>query len=102
VIEAAQVSPSHDGLEENPSRYDTVVVGSGFGGSIVALRLAEAGKSVLVLERGRRYRPGEFPRMVTDVGYLKPVVLVFQYVAGIPLDVMQQMDRLEEAFPLMG
>ncbi len=50
-----------------PTRYDAVVVGSGFGGSIAALRLAEAGKSVLVLERGRRYRPGEFPRDATDV-----------------------------------
>jgi cholesterol oxidase len=48
-------------------RYDVVVVGSGFGGSIVALRLSEAGKSVLVLERGRRYRPGEFPRDVRNV-----------------------------------
>ena len=51
-------------------RYDAVVVGSGFGGSIAALRLAEAGKSVCVLERGRRYRPGEFPRDVTDVDAL--------------------------------
>jgi cholesterol oxidase len=51
-------------------QYDAVVVGSGFGGSIAALRLAEAGKSVLVLERGRRYRPGEFPRDVTDVDRL--------------------------------
>jgi cholesterol oxidase len=47
------------------TRYDAVVVGSGFGGSISALRLAQAGKSVAVLERGRRYRPGEFPRDVT-------------------------------------
>jgi cholesterol oxidase len=46
-------------------RFDAVVVGSGFGGSISALRLAEAGKSVVVLERGKRYRPGEFPRDVT-------------------------------------
>lgn len=51
-------------------RYDVVVVGSGFGGSITALRLAEAGKSVLVLERGRRYPPGTFPRDVTDVDRL--------------------------------
>lgn len=50
--------------------FDAVVVGSGFGGSISALRLAEAGKSVLVLERGRRYGPGEFPRDVTDVNSL--------------------------------
>ena len=50
--------------------YHAVVVGSGFGGSIAALRLAEAGRSVLVLERGRRYTPGEFPREVTDVDRL--------------------------------
>src|ERR1700730_16835043 len=47
--------------------FDAVIVGSGFGGSINALRLAQAGKSVLVLERGKRYRPGEFPRDVTEV-----------------------------------
>ncbi|AKQ66185.1 Cholesterol oxidase precursor [Myxococcus hansupus] len=46
-------------------RYDVVIVGSGFGGSINALRLSQAGKSVVVLERGKRYRPGGFPRDVT-------------------------------------
>lgn len=49
---------------------DAVVVGSGFGGSIAAYRLAEAGHSVMVLERGRRYRPGDFPRDVTDIDAL--------------------------------
>ena len=48
------------------SHYDAVIIGSGFGGSINALRLAEAGKSVLVLERGKQYQAGEFPRDVTD------------------------------------
>jgi len=47
------------------TRYDVVVVGSGFSGAINALRLSQAGKSVLVLERGKRYRPGTFPRDVT-------------------------------------
>jgi len=42
--------------------FDAVVIGSGFGGSIVALRLASAGKRVLVLERGQPYPPGSFPR----------------------------------------
>lgn len=46
--------------------YDAVVIGSGFGGSINALRLVEAGKSVLVIERGKHYKPGEFPREVSD------------------------------------
>ncbi len=49
---------------------DAVVIGSGFGGSINALRLAESGQSVLVLERGRRYLPGEFPRDVRDTDAL--------------------------------
>jgi cholesterol oxidase len=43
-------------------RFDAVVIGSGFGGCIAALRLAQAGKRIVVLERGRRYAPGEFPR----------------------------------------
>ncbi len=43
------------------SAYDVVVVGSGFGGGITACRLAERGLSVCVLERGRRFGPGDFP-----------------------------------------
>ena len=43
-------------------RWKTVVVGSGFGGSVVAHRLAEKQSGVLVLERGQPYPPGRFPR----------------------------------------
>jgi cholesterol oxidase len=50
--------------------YDAVIIGSGFGGSIHALRLTEAGRSVLVLERGRRWSPRDFPRDVEDVDRL--------------------------------
>ena len=46
----------------NDTHYDAVVVGSGFGGSVSAYRLAEAGKSVCLLERGKPYPPGSFPR----------------------------------------
>ena len=42
--------------------FDYVIIGSGFGGSVSALRLAEKGYRVLVLERGRRYRDEDFPR----------------------------------------
>lgn len=41
--------------------YDVVVIGSGFGGSVAALRLAEKGYSVLVLEAGRRFADHELP-----------------------------------------
>jgi len=44
------------------SAYDVVVVGSGFGGSITACRLAQAGRSVCVLERGQRWDKADFPR----------------------------------------
>jgi cholesterol oxidase len=40
--------------------YDVVVVGSGFGGGIAACRLAEAGKRVCLLERGRRFGRDDF------------------------------------------
>jgi cholesterol oxidase len=42
--------------------FDAVVIGSGFGGSVVAYRLAAEGRSVLLLERGQPHPPGSFPR----------------------------------------
>lgn len=42
--------------------FDAVIIGSGFGGSVSALRLAEAGQRVCLLERGKAYPPGSFPR----------------------------------------
>jgi cholesterol oxidase len=42
--------------------FDAVIVGSGFGGSVMAYRLAEAGLRVCLLERGKAYPPFSFPR----------------------------------------
>jgi cholesterol oxidase len=42
--------------------FDAVVVGSGFGGSVMAYRLVEGGLRVCLLERGKAYPPGSFPR----------------------------------------
>jgi cholesterol oxidase len=47
--------------------YDAVVIGSGFGGAVAACRLAQAGRSVAVLERGRRWAGHEFPRAIGEV-----------------------------------
>ncbi len=42
--------------------YDYIVIGSGFGGSVASLRLAEKGYSVLTIEKGRRFRTEDFPK----------------------------------------
>ncbi|MGH2508866.1 MAG: NAD(P)-binding protein, partial [Ktedonobacteraceae bacterium] len=46
----------------NDTHFDAVVVGSGFGGSVMAYRLAQANLRVCLLERGKTYPPNAFPR----------------------------------------
>jgi len=48
--------------EVGGQHFDVLVIGSGFGGSVSAYRLAEGGRSVCVLERGKAYPPYSFPR----------------------------------------
>jgi cholesterol oxidase len=43
-------------------QFDVVVVGSGFGGSVMTQRLTDAGLKVCLLERGQAFPPGDFPR----------------------------------------
>jgi cholesterol oxidase len=42
--------------------YDYIIIGSGFGGSVSALRLSEKGYKVLVIEKGKWYRDEDFPK----------------------------------------
>jgi cholesterol oxidase len=49
------------------THFDVVVVGSGYGGSVIAYRLAEAGRRVCLLERGKAYPQGSFPRSPNHV-----------------------------------
>lgn len=50
--------------------FDAVVIGTGFGGAVTACRLAQAGKNVCILERGRRYGRGDFPRPAVRADHL--------------------------------
>src|SRR2546427_1939990 len=64
----ALVERVRDHLQRQAERnFDVVVVGSGYGGAVAACRLAEAGHSVCVLERGEEYVPGEFPNDLSNL-----------------------------------
>jgi cholesterol oxidase len=56
-----------DGRHEPAYDIDVAVVGSGFGGSVAALRLAEKGYQVTVFESGRRFEDEEFAKTSWDV-----------------------------------
>ncbi len=43
-------------------KFDYIVIGSGFGGSVSAMRLAEKGYTVLVIEKGKRWKSADFPK----------------------------------------
>ena len=64
---ASRCGPSRLSAGDDRVSYDVVVVGSGFGGSVTALRLAEKGYRVLVLEAGRRFADDEFARTSWDL-----------------------------------
>ena len=50
------------GALEPEASFDFVIIGSGFGGSVSAMRLAQKGYRVAVLEAGKRWRAADFPR----------------------------------------
>lgn len=65
----AQERPARDsaGSAADPFDYDVVVIGSGFGGAVSALRLTEKGYRVGVLEAGRRFTPETLPTTSWDL-----------------------------------
>ena len=54
-------------LDSLRPHYDVVIVGSGYGGGVAAARLAQAGKRVAILERGREFPTGSFPTRLPDL-----------------------------------
>jgi len=49
-------------MEKIDNKYDYVIIGSGFGGSVSALRLSQKGYKVLVIEKGSWWKPDDFPK----------------------------------------
>jgi cholesterol oxidase len=47
--------------------YQVVVVGSGYGGSILSSRLSRAGLQVCLLERGKELQPGQYPNTLQEI-----------------------------------
>lgn len=62
--------------------YDHIIIGSGFGGSVSAMRLSEKGYKVAVLEKGKRYRQHDFPKTNWNVRkYLwVPIIKCFGFM----------------------
>lgn len=68
-------------LAEESMDYDFVIIGSGFGGSVSALRLSEKGYKVLVLEKGKWYQGKDFAK--TNWNFKKWLWLPFLKCFGI-------------------
>jgi len=75
--------------------YDYIVIGSGFGGSVAALRLAQKGYRVLVLEQGRRFNPEDFPKSNWNLAK-------YFWLPALGLRGIQAMTLLKDVFILHG
>lgn len=75
--------------------YDVVVIGSGFGGSVAALRLAEKGYKVCVLEAGARFEDKDFPKTSWRLNK-------FLFAPRLGLKGIQRIHKLPDVFVLCG
>ncbi len=82
-------------MPPSPDTYDFVIIGSGFGGSVSALRLAEKGYRVLVLERGKRYNDSDFARRNWDLRR-------YLWLPALRLFGIQQMSFFRDVLVLHG
>ena len=79
----------------NETTTDVIVVGSGFGGSVTALRLVEKGYRVTVLEAGKRFTPDTLPKTSWDLR-------AFLWMPRFGLTGMQRITFLKDVVILSG
>src|SRR5262245_39577380 len=75
--------------------YDVIVIGSGFGGSVAALRATEKGYRVGVMESGRRWNDEDLPHTSWDMRK-------FLWQPELEMFGIQRMEYLEDVFVLCG
>lgn len=77
------------------AEYDVVIIGSGFGGSVAALRLAEKGYQVCILEAGARFEDSDFPKTSWRI-------TKFLFAPRLGLKGIQRIHKLPDVFVLCG
>ena len=77
------------------SDYDVAIIGSGFGGSVAALRLTEKGYRVLVIEAGRRFEDHEFAKTSWNLSR-------FLFFPRLGLRGIQRIDLLSNVMVMSG
>ena len=78
-----------------PFDYDVIVIGSGFGGSVAALRATEKGYRVGVLESGKRWPDEEIPHTCWDIRR-------FAWQPGLDMFGIQRIELLDDVLVLCG
>ena len=82
-------------VDEGTGEFDVIVIGSGFGGSVAALRLTEKGYRVLVLEAGRRFGPDDFAKSTWNLRR-------FLWFPRLGMRGIQRIDLLRQVMVLSG
>ncbi|MEY3148913.1 MAG: hypothetical protein RL029_187 [Actinomycetota bacterium] len=82
-------------MSQNQRDFDVIVIGSGFGGSVAALRLTEKGYRVAVIEAGRRFKDKDFPKTSWRLSK-------FLYLPRLGLRGIQRIHALPDVLVLAG